>query len=70
MRKVQIKVTQTDTWFPVIEVPDDMTNEEAEEWVNAEVPDEVYDLYRHKDTLGTTTETEVMFTIEYMREYA
>jgi hypothetical protein len=59
MRKVQIKVTQTDTWWPVIEVPELMTDEEAEEWVNAEAPDEVFDLYRHKDTLETITDAEV-----------
>ena len=44
MRKVQIKMTQKDTWFPVIEVPELMTDEEAEEWINAEMPDEVFDL--------------------------
>tara|TARA_B110000971_G_scaffold202954_1_gene223112 strand:- start:157 stop:354 length:198 start_codon:yes stop_codon:yes gene_type:complete len=59
MRNVQIKVTRTDTWWPVIEVPELMTDEEAEEWINAEAPDEVFDLYRHKDTLNTTTDAEV-----------
>ena len=44
MRNVQIKVTRTDTWWPVIEVPELMTDEEAEEWINAEAPDEVFDL--------------------------
>ncbi len=59
MRKVQIKVTQTDTWWPVIEVPELMTDEEAEEWIKVELSDEVFDLYRHKDTLESTTDAEV-----------
>ncbi len=59
MRKVQIKVTQTDTWWPVIEVPELMTDEEAEEWVNAEAPYEVFHQYRNKDTLESITDVEV-----------
>ena len=59
MREIQIKVTRTEVWFPVIEVPELMTDEEAEEWINAEAPDEVFDLYRHKDTLDTITDAEV-----------
>ena len=59
MRKVQIKVTQTDTWWPVIEVPELMTDEEAEEWIKVELSDEVFDLYRHTDTLKSTTDAEV-----------
>ena len=59
MREIQIKVTRTEVWFPVIEVPELMTDEEAEEWINAEAPDEVFDLYRHKDTLESITDVEV-----------
>ena len=68
MRKIQIKVTQTDEWWPVIEVPDDMTNEQALDWINAEVPDEVFDEMLNKYTLDTTRNAEVVGSIETMRE--
>mgnify|MGYP003676160030 FL=1 len=71
MRKIQIKVTRTEVWFPVYEVPDDMTNEDAEGWINAEAPEEVFDEYYNKYTLDTDTYTfaEVIGSVETMREY-
>ena len=62
MRKVQIKVTRTDTWFPVYEVPDNMGDNEAEDWINAEAPDEVFDEYNHKYTLETDTYCKIIMT--------
>tara|TARA_R110001632_G_scaffold28605_1_gene76147 strand:- start:434 stop:793 length:360 start_codon:yes stop_codon:yes gene_type:complete len=59
-RKVQLKVTRTETWFPVYEVPAEMNDFEAETHVNAEAPDEVFDEYNHKYTLDTETYCEVL----------
>lgn len=59
-RKVQLKVTRTDTWFPVYEVPAHMSDEEADDYINGEAPEEVFDEYNHKYTLDTDTSCEVM----------
>jgi len=59
-REVQLRVTQKNTWWPKFEVPANMSDEEAERYINAEAPDEVYDEYNHKYTLDTDTYAEVM----------
>ena len=59
-RKVQVRVTRKETWWPEFEVPASMSDEEAERYINAEAPDEVYDEYNHKYTLDTDTYAEVM----------
>jgi len=59
-RKVQLKVTRTDTWFPVYEVPADMDDDAVETYINSEAPDEVFDEYHNKYTLDTDTYCEVM----------
>jgi hypothetical protein len=59
-RKVQLKVTRTETWFPVYEVPANMNDDEAETFISAEAPDEVFDEYNHKYTLETDTCCEVI----------
>ena len=60
MRKVQIKVTRTETWFPVYEVPDNMTDDDAEDWISNQAPKEVFDDYSNKDTLDGMTDIEIM----------
>jgi len=60
MRKVQIKVTRTETWFPVYEVPDNMNDDDAEDWISNQAPQEVFDDYTNKDTLDGMTDIEIM----------
>jgi len=45
MREVKFKVTRHDCWYPVYEVPAHMTDNEALEHVQKELPEEVYDEY-------------------------
>ena len=59
-RKVQLKVTRTETWFPIYEVPADMDECAVETYINLEAPDEVFDEYHNKYTLDTDTYCEVM----------
>jgi hypothetical protein len=59
-RKVQLKVTRAETWFPVFEVPAHMSDQEADDFINAVVPYEVFDEYHNKYTLDTDTYCEVM----------
>ena len=59
-RKIQVRVTRTETWWPEYEVPDHMTDGEAEDHINAEVPGEIFDEYLHKYTLNTEQYCEVM----------
>ena len=50
MRKVKLKVTRHERWFPEYEVPAHMTDDEALEHVQTEHPEEVYDEYHNKDS--------------------
>ena len=59
-RKVQVRVTRTETWWPEYEVPVHMTDAEAEDYIVGKAPDEVFDEYLHKYTLDTDTHCEVM----------
>ena len=49
-RKIKLKVTRHEWWFPEYEVPAHMTDDEALEHVQTERPEEVYDEYHNQDT--------------------
>jgi len=59
-RKVRMKVTREETWYPTYMVPEHMTADEAHEYIINEAPDQVFDEYLHKDTLDTDTSIEIL----------
>ena len=49
-RKIQLHLEREENWYPVIEVPADMSDDEALERIEDLCPDEVYDEMNNKDT--------------------
>mgnify|MGYP003667049798 FL=1 len=50
MRTVQCKVLRREWWYPDYMVPAELTDDEAQEYIQNECPDEVYDEYCNKYT--------------------
>jgi hypothetical protein len=42
-RTVEIKVSRSETWYPTYKVPAHMNDFEAQEYIEKECPDDVYD---------------------------
>lgn len=49
-RKIQLRLERQENWYPVIEVPIDMSDDEALERIEDLSPDKVYDEMSNKDT--------------------
>ena len=58
--KVCFKIVRTDTWYPVADVPDGFTDEEALEYLHENTSwGDMFDEMCHKNTLDTTTDIDV-----------
>jgi hypothetical protein len=49
-RTVQLQITRKETWSPTYEVPFEMTDAEAEQFINDKSPDEVFSEFSNKST--------------------
>lgn len=49
-RKIQLHLEREENWYPVIEVPAEMSDDEALKRIEDLCPDEVYDEMSNKDT--------------------
>mgnify|MGYP003635480339 CR=1 FL=1 len=49
-RTVQLQITRKEIWEPTYEIPFEMTDEEAEQFINDEAPDEVFSEFSNKST--------------------
>lgn len=49
-RKIQLHLERQENWYPVIEVPAEMSDDEALEMIEDLCPDEVYDEMSNKST--------------------
>ena len=61
-KKVKLKISRDETWYPEIEVDDHLTDEEIVEMVvngNHEDTDRIYDDYQNKRTYDADTFTEI-----------
>ena len=70
MRKVTLKVTRHECWYPEYEVPAHMTDDEALEYVQTERPEEVYDECNNEDTYDQDCWSELVDFLEHSSEEA
>ena len=59
-RTVRLMVTREEVWFPEYDVPAHMTDDEALDYIKAEVSDYIFDEYLHKYTYDQDTHVSVM----------
>ena len=59
-RTVKFMVTREEVWFPEYDVPAHMTDDEAVDYIKAEVSDYMFDEYLHKYTYDAETHVSVV----------
>tara|TARA_R110000796_G_C14216222_1_gene393970 strand:- start:244 stop:453 length:210 start_codon:yes stop_codon:yes gene_type:complete len=59
-RSLHLMVSRTECWYPNVEVPAHLDDDEAIEWAMEHRSDEIYDEYLHKYTYDSDTMTQVV----------
>ena len=59
-RSLHLMVSRTECWYPKVEVPAKLDDDEALEWAMGHRSDEIYDEYLHKHTYDSDTMTQVV----------
>jgi len=59
-RTVTFKVLREETWYPEYEVPANLDDDEALEYIHNERPDQVFDEMSNKYTLDTNVNVKIL----------
>ena len=59
-RMLHLRVSRTESWYPIVDVPAHLDDEQALEWAMEHCSDEIYDEYLHKYTYDSDTMTQIV----------
>lgn len=59
-RSLHLMVTRTECWYPNVDVPAHLDDDEALRWAMEHRSDEIYDEYLHKYSYDSDTTTQIV----------